>query len=246
MGDLHCGHAIGLTPKNWQYHPKLKKQQAKLWSFYKKIAEETHYDVLIVNGDAVDGTGGRSGGVELIAPDMADQAQMAVDCIKLVNADKIVMTYGTPYHVASSDGTDWEAEIASAVGAEIHSHLLAKISGVQFSIKHKPAGGSQIPHGRHTGVARDRLWDTFWADYEDREKCDVFIRSHVHYFNYCGGPEWLAMTMPALQGAGSKFGARQCSGIVDFGAVTFDISRGDYSWRPHLLKVQQKRKVLEL
>ena len=85
-GDLHCGHAIGLTPKNWQYHPKLKKHQAQLYDFWKKIAEEYRPDILIVNGDAIDGKGGRSGGVEQIAPDLDDQCQMAVDCIKAVKA----------------------------------------------------------------------------------------------------------------------------------------------------------------
>lgn len=68
----------------------------------------------------------------------------------------------------------------------------------------------------------------------------MFLRGHVHYFNYCGGSSggrhWLAVTVPALQGPGSKYGVRQCSGTVDFGLIHFDVDdHGGYQWTSHLI-----------
>lgn len=237
IGDLHAGHCLGLTPKAWQFHPTYKDLQRKLWSFYADTLDALGpIDVLIVNGDAIDGKGDRSGGTEIIVPDLKDQVSMAVECIARAKAKHVVMTYGTPYHVAGGDGTDYEAMIAEAVGAKIGGHEWVDVNGVVFDVKHK-IGGSSVPHGRHTAVARERVWNLFWSEHGESPKADILLRSHVHYHTYQGDPDWLGMTLPALQGPGSKYGVRQCSGIVHFGLVHFDIHhKGEMTWKAHTLK----------
>ena len=43
---------------------------------------------------------------------------------------------------------------------------------------------------------------------------------------------------PALQGYGSKYGKRICSGTVDFGFIHMDIDeKGRLSWEPHILRM---------
>ena len=102
-----------------------------------------------------------------------------------------------------------------------------------IDIKHH-VGSSQIPHGRHTAVARDRLQNVLWAEHDEQPKANIIIRSHVHYFSFCGGSNWLAMTTPAMQGYGSKFGARRMSAPVDVGLIHFDIDEeGGYQWQAH-------------
>lgn len=65
-----------------------------------------------------------------------------------------------------------------------------------------------------------------WEARKVNPESQVYIRSHVHYFVYCGGPDWLGVITPALQGQGTKFGVRECSGLVDFGLVWFDCEDG--------------------
>jgi ribosome biogenesis protein Tsr3 len=72
---------------------------------------------------------------------------------------KIVITRGTPYHVSSSDGEDWENVIAERVGATVTDHAWVEIEDVIFDLKHHPAGSGSLPHTRHGGVAKDRLWN---------------------------------------------------------------------------------------
>lgn len=239
IGDLHCGHFVGLTPPIYQSrNPELRAVQKRLWGFYVEAIKALQpIDVLIVNGDAIDGRGERSGGTELLTTDRKEQALMAVECIRQAKAKQIFMTFGTPYHTGASE--DWESYIAERLGATIEGHLFLDVDGVTFSVKHK-VGSSSVPYGRHTAASKENTWNALLAEEGSAPRADVFIRSHVHYFTHGGDARKLYLTLPALQGPGSKFGERQCSGLVDFGLVHFDIEQGKYSWNWHTLPVAVK------
>lgn len=245
MSDLHCGHQVGLTPPDWQYvggrdgsnKHKIAATQRECWRFYLDgIKRHGPFDVVVVNGDAIDGKGERSGGTEQVTTDRNEQVDMACEAINEATGgkSKLLVTYGTPYHTGKDE--DFEKQIADKCGGRVEGMGSFYVEDVKFQVKHH-TGSSNVPHGRHTAIARERMWDVLWnVEKWDREPSHIIIRSHVHYFNFCGGPNWLGMTMPALQGLGSKYGVRQCSGVVDYGFVVFTINGKQFSWTPHLLK----------
>lgn len=247
LSDFHCGHFSGLTPPGWlPSKPKGKIRSVcsinkAHWDWFEKSIKATGpFDIVFVNGDCLDGKGTKSGGTELFTPDMEEQAEMAVEVISKVPKSKgckIVLTRGTSYHTGEHE--DWENIVAQRIDGIIEDQAWVNVEGVVFDLKHHPSGGSQVPHGRHTGVARDRLWNILHVEKGVQPRADIFIRSHVHYHNFAGGQHWLAMTTPALQGEGSKYGMRRCSGVVDFGFVTFEINKGEYVWRAHIAEVQR-------
>jgi len=256
VSDFHCGHRSGLTPPAWQSRPagsnpaqhnKYANTQKDLWGWYAKTIKSIQpIDILIVNGDAIDGRGERSGSTELIATNRQEQVAMAVECIKTVKAESIVMTYGTPYHTGYKE--DWEACIADRVKAEkIGAHEWIEVNGIVIDIKHK-IGRSELPHTRHTAIARDHLWNELWAAHDEQPRANILIRSHVHYFTYAGSNRWLAITTPALQSYGTKYGARECTGKVDVGLIYFDIEEnGEYTWTPIIAQLPtQKVRALKL
>jgi len=255
LGDLHCGHRSGLTHPGFLPTEPIDKQKPfvdaaiEYWNFYEtRIRQLGPFDVVIVNGDMIDGPGKKSGGSELWTADPEDQCDYAIKALRRVpvtRKTKWILTRGTPYH--TGDDTDHENKIANAFHAKIGEHEWVDIEGVVFDVKHHPAGSSGIPQGRHTAVAKDRMWNVMWAHEDMQPDSDIFLRSHVHYHNLCGGPDWLAMTLPALQGMGTKFGARRCVGIVDFGFVTFEVDKGKYLWQAHTARLEhQKATVLKL
>jgi len=188
---------------------------------------------LIVNGDVVDGKGPRSGGTELLTADRLEQCAMAEACIKEARAERIVMSYGTPYHTGQLE--DWEDEVARLVNAEkIGGHDFLNVDGVVIDYKHH-IGASSIPHGRFTAIARERLWNGLWAERKEYPQAHILVRSHVHYYVYAATADWAAIVTPALQGYGSKYGVRRCSGTVDFGLVYIDIEKGGEAWAIHPL-----------
>ena len=228
----------GLTPPAWQYqptdeHPKYARYQHLMWKWYVETIEALKpIDLLVHNGDCVDGKGFKSGGTELITSDRNKQANMAIECIEQAAALRVVIVYGTGYHTGNDE--DWEDVIAEKMGAEIHSHPSLDVEGVVFDFKHK-IGSSAIPHGRHTAPARDKLWNLLWTEKGLRPKADVLVRSHVHYYTQSSDTFGDVFTTPCLQGPGSKFGARACSGIIDIGLLAFDCEDGEYSLNPRLM-----------
>jgi hypothetical protein len=261
ISDKHCGHRAGLTPPSFwskvsggshqMISEKFYKVQVALWNAFKgMIKRRGKIDILIVNGDSIDGRGEKSGSTELLYVDRNIQTQMAVDCIKEVNADTILMTRGTGYHTGNRE--EYEDNIADKVGAKkIEDHAWYDINGVIFDVRHF-VGSSGIPHGRSTAIKKSVLWNTIWSERNEQPRGEpgkiVVIRSHVHYFDYNGNADYLAIITPALQGMGSKFGAKICEGTVDFGLIYFDIEDdGSYSWGWDTVRVkEQQAKALKL
>jgi hypothetical protein len=240
IGDLHCGHRAGLTPPQWRFREcatdhvwrKFTQVQTEAWKHYARIVKSLMpVDCLVVNGDLIDGRGEKSGGVELITGDRNEQCKMAADCIRLWKAGNIVMTRGTGYHVG--DIESWEDIVADMLRADgstvkIGDHEWVDVNGHIFDCKHH-VGSSGIPHGRFTAASKDELWNLLWAEAGQQPRADTIIRSHVHYcaggYRYVNGKRKEFMTLPALQQMGTRFGARRCSGLVDWGLIAFDLDK---------------------
>ena len=259
ISDLHDGQLVGFTPPSWDSaDPVGSALRQEAWRMRRAIygwARELIHampvpDVLLINGDAIDGKGYMSGGTELITSDRGEQVEMADAAIRDLfyrgnRRPKIFMSYGTGYHTGKKE--DWENQLAVALGSNVE-HLAGEgnfdIRGTIFNHKHH-IGTSQIPHGRHTAISRDKLWNQLWALRGEFPSADVLIRSHVHYHAFSGNVEGVAMTTPALQGYGSKFGSRIPSGTVDVGFITFEIDNGkQYAWQPHIWRAPFKPATL--
>lgn len=244
VSDLHCGHRSGLTPPSWQYtegddekRNQYLKQQKILWDFFLESVEVLKpIDIVIANGDLIDGRGEKSGGTELIEPDRKQQAEMAATCLRKTEASKYYLTFGTSYHGGKQE--DFEEITADLLGAEgIDGHIWVDVNGLVFDCKHK-VGSSSIPHGRFTALAKEQLWNELWSAENGQTRADVIIRSHVHYHVSASAPGKLMVITPALQGFGSKYGVRQCSGVVNIGVTYFDIEdKEHYTWGTKILNM---------
>ena len=242
ISDFHSGHVLGLTHPGFDYESGRKTETAHyavrrtIWNWYKERVTQLKPDIVIMNGDAIDGKGEKSGGTEQITTDRDEQCEMAIAGLQAIpRRPKLFMSYGTGYHTGNNE--DWEDIIAREMQAEkIGAEDTIDVNGYLINYRHH-IGRSGIPHGRHTAVAKEKLWNQIWAERGEYVKADCLIRSHVHYLAYCGGPNWFAMTTGALQGYGSKYGARRCTGAVDVSMTHFDIwSKERVSWENHVLR----------
>ena len=238
ISDGHCGHDLGLTHPSDDFDDGTAHYLVRrtIYNWYAPLVKRLKPHIVIVNGDAIDGDGKKSGGTEQLTTDRLKQCKMAVKTLKVIpGKPKFFMSYGTGYH--TGDDEDFEDIIAELIGAEkIGAEDTVNINGLLINYRHH-IGRSSIPHGRHTAVAKERLWNLMWAERGEYPKADVIVRSHVHYYDFCGGIDWLGLTTPALQGYGSKFGARRVTGTVDVGLVYFDIwSKERWEWKAHILR----------
>lgn len=243
ISDTHCGHLAGLTPPGYRSDTsdspdsdfvrrrnKFARLQIECWDWYKKSIDSLgKIDILFHLGDCIDGPGRKSGGTELITSDITEQCEMAEKCILAAHADKIIMVYGTPYHV-SSENMDAEDIIAKSVNAyKIGSREWVTIYGVTFDLKHK-VGKTSIPHGQGTMLAREWLWGQLWACRKLQPESDIYLRGHIHDETKIGRHDWEAISLPGLQWS-TKYGTREISGVASIGITVFDIFEdGSYQW----------------
>lgn len=229
ISDTHCGSMYGLTPPSWiiskERDARVSKLQEGMWEAYTTWLEEIGpVDILIGNGDLIDGKGDRAGGVELLTTDMITQADIAIECLSLIDCKQVFCTHGTRYHV-SNGGDDYERIIAGALGGSISDHLKLVVEGVKFDVRHH-AGSSSVPYGRFAPIAKNRFWDLILAEKSKTEPANVYLRSHVHYYNFCGGSDWCAFSLPAMQAPFTSYGKRICTGDTDYGLMVFEVSDG--------------------
>ena len=236
LSDLHCGHAFGLTPPAYQtpLTPGLNDEdgdpyglwqkaaimQREMWEFVVGLVSRRKFDVCVLNGDAVDGKGEKSGGTELLTTDRKRQADMAAAVLRAVKADVTFMTFGTPYHTGTSE--DWELSVCDKYPVErIRSQLFLEAFGVIFDFRHH-IGGTSVPYGVHTAPTKQRIINVLAADQGQVPRADITVRSHVHRFQYEETRSGASLTTPGLQ-AYTKFGARRCDGDIDIGLSWFDV-----------------------
>ncbi len=240
ISDQQTGHDLGLTHPSDDFDDGTTHYLVRraIWEWYEPLVKRLKPYIVIQNGDAIDGKGKRSGGTEQLTTDMIKQCKMSVRTLKVIpGKPRFFMSYGTGYH--TGDAEDFEDVIANSKDInviKIGAEDTIDVNGLLINYRHH-VGSSTVPYGRHTQVAKEKLVNSLWATRGEYPLADVIIRSHVHYHNFCGGPGWLAMTTPALQGYGSKYGARRCTGVVDVGMVHFDIwSKEKWEWKAHILR----------
>ena len=228
IGDMHCGHELGLTPPEWQSEDYMSWQKPS-WDFYSSMIEQFgKVDDLFVVGDSCDGVGKRDT-THHIRTDVKIQAKMAVKAIEQVKCNHIHIIRGTGFH---SDGdTSHEDAIADAFGLEAVDELRAEVYGRLFHVRHV-VGRSDIPYGSHTQLQKEIINDILQGEFEDYKSADVILRAHVHYCygaytaDSARGIVRHAYTAPALQLRAPKqsgFTRKLRTWKYDFGVTLIEV-----------------------
>jgi len=112
LADVHVGSIYGLTPRKY-FNEHTNSYQ--LWAINKWeefIQKYKYPDYLILNGDIVDGPGGKDA-TTLCIPDMEDQVNSAVELLSpLVGKNTIIYgCSGSGYHTGKGTGFDADRQI---------------------------------------------------------------------------------------------------------------------------------------
>jgi hypothetical protein len=144
ISDKHHGNIGGLTPPGWDavtpvenpaHLAEFHRMRRAIWDWFaERVAELGRVDIVIDNGDLIDGKGKRSGGTEILWPDRQDQVDMAVDFHRSVfpGAERF-LSFGTPYHTGEEE--DWERQVAKDLGCQIGSEDTVNVRGLLVNFK---------------------------------------------------------------------------------------------------------------
>lgn len=252
IGDLHSGAFTGLTPPSSQIKfrekptsdkkkdnilipNKFLKLQRESWNWFSRNIDSLKpFHTVAVVGDAIDGTNKKSSGMELLTPKLSAQTKIAAECIRYAEAKNVIVIKGTPYH--TREGADEFEEILSdELKAKVSGHMWLDINGVIFDIKHKI--------GKSAGALKtvDAL-NLAWAERNKQPRANVFVRAHLHEYDQRSNGRYTAMILPGLQALGGAFGELECSGMIRYGFVYFDVETdGRYTWQPVLADLRGER-----
>lgn len=193
VSDLHPGSVFGLLPKNFitsEGIPKLQNAGQKyLWDCWIDFSDRLksfNPDIIVANGDLIDGQQRKQHGSELSLPLPFDQTEAADNSLRVLKKKapkaKWFFTQGTAYHVGS--GALHEENIAKSLGAEkyralgtgvyVKQHLFLKVGGKVIEFSHHASGAMTGPI--------NELKSGSLAESKGYPKVDLMVRSHLHEY----------------------------------------------------------------
>lgn len=207
IADIHVGSAFGPIPLKFVssngnlIQPNIgQKYLLRNWL---RIADEIpNLDVLILNGDIIDGQQPKAQGRYICEPDPQFQARAALELLQpyLAKSQIIYCTEGTEYHEGES--ATWAEWLAREIKAEAYQHghyawdwLLLEIGGLQFDIAHRQ---SFFLRYRATALEREMQFSAMLES-----TADVIVRSHTHQYAVlqmpCDGGIQFGISTPGWQ-----------------------------------------------
>lgn len=240
ISDLHCGHKFGLCPPDrWEpessdvVQQKIREWQMKSWEWFANKAHQCgHIDRLVINGDAVEGNGIRSGATELYEADRLKQAAIAEYCARQFDFDQATVVEGTNSH--TGDAEQFEAPLAKALGTHLQAHAWLEYKNCILDFKHH-IGSTTVPGNVPPALGREAVWNLLWAEHELQPKANIFFRAHLHAFHAIMEDNFIAIIMPALQGW-TRYGGTRLSKTITYGFIEWWISdTGEFTWKLHRL-----------
>lgn len=247
MADGQAGHRAGLTPPayQWQDGSKWQDLQDYGWRFFVGAVEKwLPYDCVLYNGDAIDGEGSRSDGIERMR-NSGDQVDMAVEAIKVARCKKVRMTWGTWYHVRSLENYIAKSLQADGYDANLKFWQFLRINGVEVNARHH-TGNSSIQHGEATPLLKEVVTNQRWSKIGIQRDAEIIIRSHVHRHLKVHQDGIWSVTTPSLQMLGDIYGSTRCSGVVHFGIIVLDVyDDGEIIWHDEIMRSEVQRESSE-
>jgi len=164
--------------------PENSKHQWMLWDKWTAMGKDVGpVDIMVVNGDGVDGYGKKNYGEEMITTDLDAQAYIAARCIAEIKAKKYVILEGTPYHTGQNINGD--AQIALHLktmgkNAVCYTDYKVDLNNRKFHYAHKVGISKSSWQYRATPVAKELV--TALLNVDEVGKFDGVFRGHAHYY----------------------------------------------------------------
>jgi len=180
ISDLHVGSKFGIMPASFELSDGTtvtpNATQKDLFNLYRiAVSKWGRPDVLVVNGDAIDGV---KSPTEQWSGNVMDQVLAARDLIEMWGARRIYLVSGTAFH-SSSINLKYEEILANLVGSDrLYDQLSLDIEGHLLHFAHHISVSSTIY--RTTAIARELALLLY--NLKSLEDYEWTIRSHAHYF----------------------------------------------------------------
>jgi len=236
LGDTHVGSEGAVMPdevnsedccpgKNRRYFPNLI--QKKIYKKWEEMADECpRPDILLLNGDLVDGKNYKENGMGNWTTDSLLQARVLADLVKMLKPRKIIATSGSPYHSDSNPNVD-KIAVEMCGGTFKGGYANININGKRIYAQHKVSVSKSSWQYRTTPLGRALVLAAL--NEKDMGHYDIVLKSHAHYFCYAGFSNSLGMILPAWKAYDAFLDTNIEFGNASLGYVKFDFDGNEYT-----------------
>lgn len=243
VNDLHCGSVYGLGVPNFVggggYTLPFTETNRFLYDRWLQMINTVgHVDLVVANGDLVEGLNKKKNGAETLTPYIADQSKIAAELLKQIDAEEYAFTGGSGYHMGQDINGD--QEVCDKVGGTwFGPDGYIKIEGIKIHVRHV-ANYSKLPHSRATPILFDFLIAAIQGD-----DTNIFIRSHTHKFVYAGTHNRLGFTTPCWKGVDTYIREKGME-KTDCGWVLITIDGNSYTWQHCVFQAPDTTPILRI
>ena len=229
---------LGITPPKYRKEGELSNIANYFYTWFSEVIDKP--DVVIWNGDLVDGEGRRESTYH-VTTDIYEQLDMACDVVKMVGAKKNIFVFGTAYHTGYI--FDYEKVIAKEFNEDIKTRQKVEIGGIRFDCMHT-VGKSGTPTGGDIMLRKAGLWSAIYDQLDGRDHADIVVRSHIHEYRLIANEHIKVVTTPAMKLGLADYDryGRKLDGYYSVGFIEFNFKNGACQSTvypiPHLFKYE--------
>lgn len=253
LGDIHAGSRAAICVPDMPLSEggsfRYSAAQRALYDAWTLLAKEwQNPDVLIVNGDAIEGQARKESGVSCWSTDLDDQLNCAAILIRQFNAKKTYIIEGTGYHVDAGGkslehhlGVQLNAEKIGPAGQRAAQEVFLQVGAHTFHAAHHISVGTGWY--KTTPLARELVFALL--NESDFHKTDIILRSHVHYFCGVEFHRQRGYTLPCWQLRTRYMMKKSAFGMTpSIGAVRFRIHDSEIRMDKMFFKCKEARPKL--
>ena len=243
ISDLHVGSRYAVMPETFNGYEASNLQKKILERWVDMVKKETDIDALFILGDVVDGFQRANRGRELWTADIDEQIDAAVELVKMIDYDKALVVYGSPYH--TDDGLIFDEVFAKRIGAVEHDwELIVKPNNVEeyVHIAHNVSVSNAPMMYRTTPIAKELMLALLHEKELGRYK--TVIRGHAHYFVYVAFSNQFGWVNPCWQARTPYMIRSGLSLVPKLGYVVFNTpENGRWSIEPKTFSIPRPNVV---
>jgi hypothetical protein len=233
FNDLHSGSSLSACPDNWRllngatYRPN--DVQLKLDGYLRDCVREFHRPKwLLVDGDAMDGTGRIDSARDIAFTNPSDQLRLARHYIELWDAENILIAYGSRYH-SDREGVRMERLLAEQVHAKDYGMVLRPtLNGVRCSFAHEIGVSSSGWQHQTTAPSIQLILNRLQRE---EQSANLLVRAHRHKPGFVGYSNQLAIIGACFQAQTPFMAQKMPEAIPKIGVIEVDLPTLDMEKR---------------
>lgn len=252
IGDTHVGSDVALAPEELRLESNNRIlaneiQLAILQEFYDMVDDVGTVDLLILNGDLVEGTNYYGEGAGCLTTNMNKQVETAIDLLSEIKFRKVVGCRGTAYHGKKNPNMD--GQVIAGLGGTCMDEVSIQVGKTRIYANHRTPVRMTQWESRPQSIAKDLLLNEL--NQMDFGHYDIVCKAHVHYYIALDYGKSIGFICPCWKGRDefAKGATNPFAFNPSIGYIMFDIENdGSFAWTKSVknLKGENAIKTLDI